>query len=232
VVKNTNSLDSLHGMNSSNVSFSSTPLNQDGSERSESLPKLDERESRNSRLLGNLELSPCVNSADGLYPHPQSCEHFIQCVHGQEHVQSCAPGTVFNPNTFVCDWETNVPNCINRKKPDSTMTIMTRENLNDNRVRRSVLDHYNVISIPELHNSGEGLLRKHDVSSRVKRASSSIAVAQSKISRKCSWSDNYIQPHPQYCNKFEICSNGRVVEQTCGNIYVLIQIDMDLLEID
>lgn len=58
-------------------------------------------------------------------PHPASCFIFYHCVdrlHGVEHVEkSCAPPTMFNPNTMVCDWAESVmkirPECGAPPKP-------------------------------------------------------------------------------------------------------------------
>jgi len=68
-------------------------------------------------LNGNIDLWPAKQpkcSADeSTTPEPvqTDCTKFYQCSEGAVTIQKCAEGTVFNPNTFVCDWPDNVPEC-------------------------------------------------------------------------------------------------------------------------
>lgn len=50
---------------------------------------------------------------EGIFEHPHDCTKFIQCAHSGLFVQSCGPGTMFNPSLLVCDWPKNV-NCNNK----------------------------------------------------------------------------------------------------------------------
>lgn len=45
---------------------------------------------------------------EGIFEHPHDCTKFIQCAHSGLYVQSCGPGTMFNPSLLVCDWPKNV----------------------------------------------------------------------------------------------------------------------------
>lgn len=45
---------------------------------------------------------------EGIFEHPHDCTKFIQCAHSGLYVQSCGPGTLFNPSLLVCDWPKNV----------------------------------------------------------------------------------------------------------------------------
>lgn len=54
--------------------------------------------------FGNMQ---CQRSS-GLEPHPDDCNKFLNCVHGNGVVQECGPGTVFNEALQVCDWPYNV----------------------------------------------------------------------------------------------------------------------------
>lgn len=45
---------------------------------------------------------------EGIFQHPNDCTKFIQCAHSGLYVQSCGPGTLFNPSLLVCDWPRNV----------------------------------------------------------------------------------------------------------------------------
>ncbi|XP_068085129.1 uncharacterized protein [Anabrus simplex] len=51
-----------------------------------------------------------MKGGTGLAPHPTNCRKFLNCWNGKAHVQDCAPGTVFNPQTLVCDFPYRV-NC-------------------------------------------------------------------------------------------------------------------------
>lgn len=45
---------------------------------------------------------------EGIFEHPNDCTKFIQCAHSGLYIQSCGPGTMFNPSLLVCDWPKNV----------------------------------------------------------------------------------------------------------------------------
>lgn len=45
----------------------------------------------------------CQPNYSGLLAHPSDCTKFLNCVSGQTYVQTCGPGTVFNPKISTCD---------------------------------------------------------------------------------------------------------------------------------
>ncbi|KAJ4451917.1 hypothetical protein ANN_03395 [Periplaneta americana] len=47
----------------------------------------------------------------GFAPHPTDCSKYLNCWRGTAHTQQCGPGTLFNPQTLVCDFPYNV-NCV------------------------------------------------------------------------------------------------------------------------
>ncbi|XP_069680100.1 uncharacterized protein teq isoform X2 [Periplaneta americana] len=47
----------------------------------------------------------------GFAPHPTDCSKYLNCWRGTTHTQQCGPGTLFNPQTLVCDFPYNV-NCV------------------------------------------------------------------------------------------------------------------------
>ena len=51
----------------------------------------------------------CVE--DGLFPEGQCSPDFCQCEHGLEHPMACMDGLFFNPESSVCDWAWNIPEC-------------------------------------------------------------------------------------------------------------------------
>ena len=50
----------------------------------------------------------CDNKPDGVYPHPDNCRMFIECIGGYGLEESCPTGLLFNPDTIVCDDPRNV----------------------------------------------------------------------------------------------------------------------------
>ena len=48
--------------------------------------------------------SICPGDYSGLVPHPYDCTKFANCWKGAGQIQSCGPGTHFNPKHSVCDW--------------------------------------------------------------------------------------------------------------------------------
>lgn len=48
---------------------------------------------------------------NGFVPHPADCTKFLQCANGGTIIQSCGPGTVFNPIISICDFPRNVRGC-------------------------------------------------------------------------------------------------------------------------
>uniref|UniRef100_A0A034V349 Transmembrane protease serine 11G n=1 Tax=Bactrocera dorsalis TaxID=27457 RepID=A0A034V349_BACDO len=45
----------------------------------------------------------CPPQHTGPVPYAYDCRRFVNCWHGRGHIQSCGPGTVFNPETLECD---------------------------------------------------------------------------------------------------------------------------------
>merc|ERR1712037_242945 len=49
----------------------------------------------------------CEGKNDGFYVHPV-CSKYYHCASGVTNIRECGPGTVWNPNAKICDWEYNV----------------------------------------------------------------------------------------------------------------------------
>nr|CAD7594786.1 unnamed protein product [Timema genevievae] len=49
-----------------------------------------------------------MEGGTGLASHPNDCSKYLNCWNGEAHIQSCGPGTLFNPVTLVCDYPYNV----------------------------------------------------------------------------------------------------------------------------
>ena len=52
----------------------------------------------------------CPSGYSGLRPVPGDCTKFANCWKGNPIIQSCGPGTHFNPTNSVCDWPSKA-NC-------------------------------------------------------------------------------------------------------------------------
>lgn len=46
---------------------------------------------------------PTCPKPNGLFPHDEDCNRFINCWRGTPHIQRCAPGTLFNQASGECD---------------------------------------------------------------------------------------------------------------------------------
>ncbi|KAH8343165.1 hypothetical protein KR059_005797, partial [Drosophila kikkawai] len=52
--------------------------------------------------------SACPPNFQGLVAYPHDCHRFVNCNGGSATIQTCSPGTLFNPKTLQCDHPTNV----------------------------------------------------------------------------------------------------------------------------
>lgn len=49
-----------------------------------------------------------TSDATGFFAHPNDCRFYVNCWNGRPFVQSCAPGTLFNPESLECDFPNKV----------------------------------------------------------------------------------------------------------------------------
>ncbi|KAL4149489.1 hypothetical protein QTP88_003430 [Uroleucon formosanum] len=54
-----------------------------------------------------------TKTTTGLFPIQSDCQTFLNCFKGRGYVQSCGPGTLFNPNSLECDFPAKVQ-CLDR----------------------------------------------------------------------------------------------------------------------
>ncbi|XP_070070652.1 uncharacterized protein teq isoform X2 [Drosophila takahashii] len=52
--------------------------------------------------------SPCPPQFTGLVAYPHDCHRYVNCYAGSPTIQTCSPGTLFNPRSLVCDHPSNV----------------------------------------------------------------------------------------------------------------------------
>lgn len=67
----------------------------------------------NCRIHTNIQ-QICQDGIPGVRAHPTVCNQFLNCANGITYVQSCGPGTAFNPMLRVCDHAYNV-DCSHRQ---------------------------------------------------------------------------------------------------------------------
>lgn len=53
----------------------------------------------------------CTGRANGLYPDPDNCQGFIDCVREISFKGLCSPGMAFDTARHMCDYIQNVPGC-------------------------------------------------------------------------------------------------------------------------
>ncbi|GFS03528.1 chitinase-3-like protein 1 [Elysia marginata] len=66
-----------------------------------------------SNLASSKGLLICPANGVGLFPHPQSCDHYVICQHGSwsdqpYYVMSCPAGTRFDPRLRICNFANSV----------------------------------------------------------------------------------------------------------------------------
>lgn len=83
----------------------------------------------------------CPPDGTGQFPYLMDCRQFLNCFKGRGYIQSCAPGTLFNPETRECDYPSKVicgslnnPNSKLRTAPSSRVIVNTLpSNYNQNK---------------------------------------------------------------------------------------------------
>lgn len=70
-------------------------------------------------------LSECIYKEDGLYPHPQQCDAFIQCYEWQTFVKKCSNNLHFNLNSKRCDHPDNAMCAVKDRMPLVTLNYNT-----------------------------------------------------------------------------------------------------------
>ncbi|XP_037937800.1 uncharacterized protein LOC119671297 isoform X2 [Teleopsis dalmanni] len=128
----------------------------------------------------------CPPQYTGLLPYNYDCRRFVNCWNGRGHIQSCAPGTVFNHETLECD------------RPDKVQCgALDTIQLRPQQSQQQRKPQYN-------HRSG----RLQDVES--------FGADTESVSILCPAGVSGLHPHPTDCTKFLNCANGNVHVQDCG----------------
>lgn len=68
----------------------------------------EEQSQTGSWSIGSGIVNKCPKGYNGLMPHPELCNAFIQCAQGQSFIKHCQQGRVYNPKILNCDSAANV----------------------------------------------------------------------------------------------------------------------------
>ncbi|KAF5284904.1 hypothetical protein FQA39_LY16859 [Lamprigera yunnana] len=63
----------------------------------------------------------CPRGETGSFPYALSCNKFLNCWKGRGFLQNCAPGTLFNPSTYECDYVSKVT-CVSATRSEAYTT--------------------------------------------------------------------------------------------------------------
>ncbi|XP_039962936.1 uncharacterized protein LOC120776390 isoform X3 [Bactrocera tryoni] len=106
-----------------------------------------QRSERRESVLSGVESttpdfgSGCPPQHTGPVPYAYDCRRFVNCWHGRGHIQSCGPGTVFNPETLECDRPDKVvcgTALTNGERREQQITLHNAPQHNKNRVGRLI----------------------------------------------------------------------------------------------
>lgn len=132
----------------------------------------------------------CPPNTSGQFPYAMDCRQFLNCYNGHGAIQSCAPGTLFNPRSLECDHPSKVK-CKSFDEFSKPTGLQTA--------------HYT-----SSHSIGSG-----DYSRTV--AQSATGTYNNQYNRVQCQSGAYgLFAHPNDCTKFLNCNNGQTVIQDCG----------------
>lgn len=148
-------------------------------------PKLRNKQTTdNSDTFSGLQCPPLQS---GQFVYIMDCRQFLNCWKGRGYIQSCAPGTLFNPDTRQCDQPSKV-NCITSSTMDGYRTLA--------RLRKP-------------KSAQLAAYEQGDYDDNSYQPSSAVQI-------RCPPDVIGLRAHPTDCRKFLNCNNGATVIQDCG----------------
>lgn len=132
----------------------------------------------------------CPPETNGQFPYAMDCRQFLNCWNGRGTIQSCAPGTLFNPRSLECDHPSKVKckSFDEFAKPSYTAQYTREEK--------------------EVPTYGQPL------PSSTTWSSSGQQGQQRRV--QCHSDAIGLYAHPSDCTKFLNCNHGQTVIQDCG----------------
>ncbi|XP_033113930.1 neurogenic locus notch homolog protein 1-like [Anneissia japonica] len=167
----------------------------------------------------HLESNFCYRRRDGNYRNPKDCTQFYQCSGGEDYIQYCQKGLVYNQNYDKCDYPYNVPECEFVGKNDGRFCDDRPDgnyrHPNDCKKFFTCSSHIRYIfkcPVGLVYNRDKGVC---DWQSNVPECSCNRCGFCTKTS-----TDTY--PHASDCKQFLQCSNGILITRSCpsGLVYV------------
>ncbi|XP_077979655.1 chitin-binding domain protein cbd-1-like [Glandiceps talaboti] len=155
----------------------------------------------------------CTTAPAGLYPYPSDCTKFINCGSGMEFVQSCPPGTVFNPRQLYCDWPANVPEC-DETLPSPT-TVKPEQTSSPTTVESEQTSSPTTVD-SDLQTSPQPTTVASEQSTDGVPVTQQLPVTNTPVGKvDCSTAPAGLYPYPSDCTKFINCGSGMEFVQSC-----------------
>ncbi|XP_067647443.1 uncharacterized protein teq isoform X3 [Eurosta solidaginis] len=130
----------------------------------------------------------CPPGHTGPVPYAYDCRRFVNCWHGRGHIQSCGPGTVFNPETLECD------------RPDKVVCGGSP----------------NAKDIGDKELNEKQIMPRNEPKQNEYRDGRLLDANNDNVQTLCPVGVDGLAPHPNDCTKFLNCANGKTHVQSCG----------------
>lgn len=141
----------------------------------------------------------CPPNASGQFPYAMDCRQFLNCWNGRGTIQSCAPGTLFNPRSLECDHPSKVKckSFDEFAKPSAAYTSHSTNGQNSNANPLSSVDYNDRIRI-ECPHSFSGLTAHPTICTKFLNCDHGKTVMQdcgpgtafNAITKICDWPQN------------------------------------------
>ncbi|XP_062709478.1 uncharacterized protein LOC134288486 isoform X1 [Aedes albopictus] len=149
-------------------------------------PKL--KNSQNFENADSFTGLQCPPLQSGQFVYIMDCRQYLNCWKGRGYIQSCAPGTLFNPETSQCDQPSKV-NCITSNTMDGYQSLARLRKPKNSQLASYVQEDYD--------------------DSRYGQPTAALEV-------RCPPHVIGLRAHPTDCRKFLNCNDGATVIQDCG----------------
>ncbi|GAB0095519.1 Peptidase S1 domain-containing protein [Sergentomyia squamirostris] len=139
----------------------------------------------------------CPANATGHFPYVMDCRQYLNCWKGRGYIQSCSPGTLFNPETNVCDHPSKVVCVTFNAAPEEQERLTSK---------------FSPRGQPQ-QPSGK-LQFPPRTQSQNPQSIQSRGFTEEEV--QCAPGSSGLTEHPYDCSKFLNCANGVTYIQDCG----------------
>ncbi|XP_071953415.1 chondroitin proteoglycan 2-like [Antedon mediterranea] len=161
----------------------------------------------------------CYRKKDGNYRDPTECKRFYQCAGGEDFIQYCQKGLVYNQYEDRCDYPYNVPECRYTQGTDGRFCT----NRPDGNYRHpdDCKRFFTCVShIRYVFRCPLGLFYNQNIG--VCDWPFNVPECSCTNCGICSKSSTNLHPHPSDCKKFYQCSNGNILTKSCPSGLVFV----------